>query len=139
LAPRRIAPSHKTRKVVALLFGAAELVQRRGWIREQYWPDAFDDQPYVLGDPCCTVGAIAAVAGANVYEDVQRMLRDDASTVATAVAAVAIELFGPQCALLDSHGLNVAVGAWNDTDVRTGTEVAAVLCSAAERLDYDDE
>lgn len=60
-----------------VLLAAADLIERNGLHKGDYWPGARHLQPYSLGDPTCVLGACRVVTGMpRVRDDVFDRLYD---------------------------------------------------------------
>lgn len=46
-----------------VLLAAADLIERNGLHKGDYWPDSHSRRSYVPGEPCCAIGAMCAVTG----------------------------------------------------------------------------
>ena len=44
-----------------VLSAAADLIERCGLHKGEYWPGDDDDREYEFGDPCCALGAIRLI------------------------------------------------------------------------------
>lgn len=93
---------------IEVLTAAADLIERCGLHRGDYWPGAKGRAEYVPGDPCCPQGAFAVVTGSTKYFN------------------------HPAEVLLERH-IGDAVGPWSDKHSRGEVvaalrEVAATCC-----------
>jgi len=104
-------------KISETLYKAADHIERRGWHQGYFWPgekEAFEP-PYVEGDPCCALGAIAVVEN-----------RDPVHETTAAMDYLAEHL---------GYKMAAFVADWNDMGSRTKDEVLAALRGAALRAE----
>lgn len=121
-----------------LLNRAAAFVERYGLYQGCLWPGARDilDRPvgepslpqghYVLGDPCCPLGALAVVAGVWLGDDVARAFAE------MPVLALAAEALGT--VLTDDPRYSGSVWLWNDRPGRDAADPVTALRKAAQHL-----
>ena len=109
-------------KISETLYKAAEHIEAHGWYQGYYWPHPKDriEPPYVQGDPCCALGAIAVV------EDSDPMYDTDAMKELADYLGIGVGLI---------LGKSAGVADWNDTAGRTKEEVLAALRGAALRAE----
>jgi hypothetical protein len=112
-----------------LLLDSADRLERFGWRQGEYWPNACIASPYVEGDPCCALGALAVGFGVDTY-DCANWAFTARPVLALALDTLATEI-NADCAD-GEHAPDVA--AWNDDPERTATEVIAAMHHAAGRL-----
>lgn len=104
-------------KISETLYRAAEHIETYGWHQGYYWPHSDRlsiEPPYIDGDPCCALGAIAVVEGADPTIDTTGAMEELADYVGETPAGVA---------------------DWNDAGSRTKEEVLAALRGAALRAE----
>jgi hypothetical protein len=112
-----------------LLLDSADRLERCGWGQGKYWPDACIETPYVEGDLCCALGALAVGFGVDTYQCANWAFTAR-PVLALAIDTLAAEI-NAECAD-GEHAPDVA--AWNDDPERTATEVITAMRSAAGRL-----
>lgn len=124
-----------------VLRDAADLIEANGWWRGEYWPGASasaddptdPDYPYVDGDPCCALGAIAVAAGVGDPGAVMPALARRPVLI-EAVRALYRAFEGEPDESDTPVMLALAVEQWNDCDDRAAADVVATLRRAAGSL-----
>lgn len=96
-----------------VLLGAADLIERCGLLKGDYWPGHLDHLPYVDGDPCCSYGAVLVTVDATYRSE-----------------RVKIAARGRLRHHLRGRGPGT-IAEWNDHPDRTKDEVVAMLRAAA--------
>ncbi|HZD14894.1 MAG TPA: hypothetical protein VE196_07155 [Pseudonocardiaceae bacterium] len=117
----------------ALLERAADRLAGHGWQQGGYWPDSYVYAPYVEGDPCCALGALAVAAGLNTYQEttVALLTSRPGLALALAVDALTIEVNRD---LRDGEWHAPDIADWNDDPARTAGEVIDAMRATARRL-----
>lgn len=108
----------------AALLDAADLIERDGLHKGDYWPGRATQAPYEPGMPCCAMGAIAVASGAT-------MPGGEFDTAEVIPAACDLGRYinrerSPATGMLLHH--------WNDAKDRTAGSVAATMRAAARGL-----
>ena len=104
-------------KISETLDKAADHIVTHGWYQGYFWPNDGHElgyPPYVDGDPCCALGAIAVV------EEMDQVL----------VYSEPMRFVGEHLGLKPAE-----VADWNDMPYRTKEEVLAALRGAAKRAE----
>lgn len=113
--------------LVRLLREAAGLIRTHGVWRGEYWPEAANTHhqfPYIAGDPCCALGALAVAAELTRVSWADSAFHDSSSLITRAAEALAATV-----------GLPVdQVPDWNDDPDRTPIEVITALEDTADRV-----
>jgi hypothetical protein len=122
-------PTLTEQRAAVLLAQAAELIEQRGWWQGDLWPEAADNLPYVIGDPCCVLGALAVASGVWHYDQVTELFRRPDYVVAVEALITQINAGQPE----SEHVRDIYT--WNDNPRRTAGEVVRTLRAAAHRLD----
>jgi len=103
-------------RISETLYKAADHIEQNGWYQGYFWPrpDIGWEPPYVDGDPCCALGAIAVVEDVNPHGVDTEAMKYVAEHVGLGTASFA---------------------DWNDDPDRTKDEVLVALRGAAERAE----
>lgn len=108
-------------KISEALYKAAGHIEEYGWYQGYFWPDheVGWEPPYVWGDSCCVLGAIAVV------EEVDPINQD----------TEAMKFLADHLGLKGVVSGSARVADWNDMSMRTKDEVLTALRGAAQRAE----